>query len=128
MFCKNSVLKNFTKSSGKHLCQNRFFNKVAGVRQVFSCEFYEIFKNTFFYRTPLVVASVDKKLNDYKLQPKAYWHILKTLCNGKKVPLVPPHLVNQKSVTDNRVKPNVFTKFFYQQCTSLLNSIKFATQ
>ena len=26
--------------------------------QVFSCEFWEIFKNTFFYRTPLVAASV----------------------------------------------------------------------
>ena len=26
--------------------------------QVFSCEFCEIFKNTFFYRTPLVAASI----------------------------------------------------------------------
>ena len=26
--------------------------------QVFSCKFYEISKNTFFYRTPLVAASV----------------------------------------------------------------------
>ena len=26
--------------------------------QVFSCEFWKIFKNTFFYRTPLVDASV----------------------------------------------------------------------
>ena len=25
--------------------------------QVFSCEFCEIFKNTFYYRTPLVAAS-----------------------------------------------------------------------
>ena len=25
--------------------------------QVFSCEFYEISENTFFYRTPLVAAS-----------------------------------------------------------------------
>ena len=24
---------------------------------MFSCEFYEIFKNTFFYRTPWVAAS-----------------------------------------------------------------------
>ena len=45
------------------------FNKVVGLRpatllkkrlaQLFSCKFCEISKNTFFHRTPLVVASVD---------------------------------------------------------------------
>ena len=53
------VLRNFAKFTGKHLCQSLFFNKVAGLRpatllkkealaQVFSCEFCEISKNTFF--------------------------------------------------------------------------------
>ena len=28
---KESVLKNFTKFTGKHLCQSLFFNKVAGL-------------------------------------------------------------------------------------------------
>ena len=32
VFCKKGVLRNFTKFSGKHLCQNLFFNKVAGLR------------------------------------------------------------------------------------------------
>ena len=48
------VLKNFTKFSGKHLCQSLFFNKVAGLRpatllkkRLLSCKFCEIFKNTF---------------------------------------------------------------------------------
>ena len=31
MFCKNGVLKNFTKSTGKHLCQSLFFNEVEGL-------------------------------------------------------------------------------------------------
>ena len=30
MICKNAVLKNFSKLTGKHLCQNLFFNKVTG--------------------------------------------------------------------------------------------------
>ena len=30
-FCKKGVLKNFTKFTGKHLCQSLFFNEVAGV-------------------------------------------------------------------------------------------------
>ena len=49
--------------------QSHVFNKVAGLRpttlfkkktlaHVFSCKFCEIFKNTFFLRTPLVAASV----------------------------------------------------------------------
>ena len=64
VFCKKGVLRNIAKFTGKHLCQSLFFNKVAGLRpdteslaQVFSCEFCEISKNTFFYRTPLVAAS-----------------------------------------------------------------------
>ena len=34
VFCKKGVLKNFTKFTGKHLCQGLFFNKVAGLRLV----------------------------------------------------------------------------------------------
>ena len=34
VFCKKGVLRNFTKSTGKHLCQRLFFNKVAGLNFV----------------------------------------------------------------------------------------------
>ena len=42
VFCKKGVLRNFAKFTGKHLCQNLFLNKVAGLR---------------LYRTPAVAAS-----------------------------------------------------------------------
>ena len=58
---KKGVLRTFTKFTGKNLCQSLFFNKVPGIRlevcsfikketlvQVFSYEFCEISKNTFF--------------------------------------------------------------------------------
>ena len=32
MFCKKGVFRNFTKSTGNHLCQSLFFNKVADLR------------------------------------------------------------------------------------------------
>ena len=32
VFCKKGILWNFAKSTGKHLCQSLFFNKVAGHR------------------------------------------------------------------------------------------------
>ena len=70
---KKCVLRNFTKFTGKHLCQSLFFNKLIVFflivsflspepcnfikketqAQVFSCQFCDISKNTFFYRTPL---------------------------------------------------------------------------
>ena len=31
-FVKKGVLENFSKFTGKHLCQGLFFNKVAGLR------------------------------------------------------------------------------------------------
>ena len=32
VFCKTSVLKNFGKFTGKHLCKSLFFNKVADLK------------------------------------------------------------------------------------------------
>ena len=70
VFCEKGVLRNYAKFTGKHVCQSLFFNKVAGgacnflkketLTHVFSCEFCEISKNTFFYRTPLVLLILGK--------------------------------------------------------------------
>ena len=61
VFCENGVPRNFAKFTVKHLCQSLLFNEVAPetLAQVFSCEFCEISKNTFFHRTPLVAASAN---------------------------------------------------------------------
>ena len=40
------------------------FIKKETLAQVFSCEFWEISKNAFFYRTPLVAASVQRHVLD----------------------------------------------------------------
>ena len=61
MFCKKRALRNFPKCTGKDLCQSFFFNnnftKKETLAQVFSCDLYEISKNTFSYKTPPVAAS-----------------------------------------------------------------------
>ena len=50
VFCKKAVLKNFAKFTGKHLRQiSCNFVKIETLAQVFSYEFYEIFKNINFY-------------------------------------------------------------------------------
>ena len=68
MFYKIGVVKSFAKFTEKNTRWSFFFNKVAGLTlvtlikktpiQVFSCEFCEIFKNTFFLRISLVFCSV----------------------------------------------------------------------
>ena len=47
---KKDVLKNFTKFTGKYLCQGHFLNciKKETLAQVFSSEFCEISKDTCF--------------------------------------------------------------------------------
>ena len=65
VFCTKSVLKNFAKFTGKHLCQSLFFNKVASLaydfikketlEQVFSGEFCDLSKNISFRKTSFLV-------------------------------------------------------------------------
>ena len=73
MFCKKGVLRNFTKCTGKHLCLCLFFNKVAkkeSLAQVFSCEFPEIFKSTFFTKHLWATASGTSKTKYLELIKK----------------------------------------------------------
>ena len=60
MFCKKVVLQNFAKLTGKNLCWSLFLIKLT-MTQMFSYEFCEFLKNTFFYRTLPVAASVFTK-------------------------------------------------------------------
>ena len=62
VFCKWGVVRNFTKFTGKHLCQS-FFNKVAGLTPATLLKkrlWYRCFPVNFakFLRTPSVAASV----------------------------------------------------------------------
>ena len=78
VFCKKRYSYDFSKFTGKHLCQY-LFDKVAGLRpvtlaQVFSCEFWEISQNTFF--TEHVWAAASKKFwyrHDCKLTKEYAW-------------------------------------------------------
>ena len=66
MIFKIDVLKDFCNIHRKTHALEPVFDKGLGLeifeketpRQVFSCEYCKIFKNSFFYRTPLVAASV----------------------------------------------------------------------
>ena len=63
-----------------------------------------------------------KKLNNPLLQAKTYWSILKTFYNDKKIPVIPPLLIDNNFVTDIQTKANIINKFFADQCTPLKNN------
>ena len=64
MFFKIGVPKNFVTFTGKHLCWSLFLIKLQAFRlipiRVFSCEYCEIFKNTYFEEYLPTAASVDR--------------------------------------------------------------------
>ena len=70
-----NTVKNFVIFTGKHLCWSLFLItfRSEGLQlylketptQVFFCEYCEIFKNSYFHRTPRVAASVNGELRNH---------------------------------------------------------------
>ena len=67
---------------------------------------------------------IASKLNNLKTSAKANWpvSILKTFCNGKKIPVILLLLINNKLISDFKMKANHFNSFFASQCTPLDNN------
>ena len=62
------------------------------------------------------------KLANPSTSSKTYWSILKTFVNGKKIPIIPPVLVNDKFITNFLEKANLFNEFLSKQCQPLQNN------
>ena len=58
---------------------------------------------------------------------KAYWAILKSFTNWKKIPVIPPLHINDQLVTNFNKKANNFNKYFSNQCSVIDNSSKLPT-
>ena len=70
-------------------------------------EFDELISST----KALHYENLGKNLNNPFPQVKTYWSILKTYYNDKKVPLIPPLLIDKISVTDITTK-HIFSTAF----------------
>ena len=62
---------------------------------------------------------IPSKLNDPNSAPKADRSILKSFVNNKKIPLIPPILVNDQLVTQFLEKANLYNEFVTQQCNTI---------
>ena len=71
------------------------------------------------------VRCMSNKLNDPLTASKTYWSILNRFLNNRKIPAIPPLLVNGDIITNFSEKDDLFNKIFADQCTSLNNLNKF---
>ena len=58
------------------------------------------------------ILKMTKKLADSNTSSKSYWTILNRLLYNKKLPTIPPLLVDGKMVSDFCKKANIFNNFF----------------
>ena len=65
-----------------------------------------------------------EKLSDPKLNRKAYWGILRSFTNWKKIPIISPLLINGQLVTNFNEKANNLNQYFSNQCSVIDNSSK----
>ena len=72
----------------------------------------------------LYLDNLAEKLSDPKLNQKVYWGILKSFTNWKKIPIIPPLLINDQLVTNFNEKANNFNQHFSNQCSVIDNSSK----
>ena len=54
-------------------------------------------------------------LNNPQAIPKTYWSTIKLCCNGRKIPIIPPRLVDGKFLTNLKEKNSFFNKYFSSQ-------------
>ena len=99
----------------KQYMQNERFESDFGFLKALITELNELISST----KTLYYENLAKKLNNSLLQAKTYWPILKTFYNNKKIPLIPPLLIDDKFVTDIQTKANIFNKVFAEQCTPI---------
>ena len=68
------------------------------------------------------LSCLGNKLNNPQLGAKAYWSILNKFLHKKKIPLIPPLLVNNSLVTNALKKTSLFNDFF---CATMYSYSKF---
>ena len=73
------------------------------------------------------------KPEDPSIAPKTYWSILNSFLNNKKLPIIPPILVDDRVVSNFTEKTKLFNSYFASQCTPVTNksqlpSLEFKTR
>ena len=69
-------------------------------------------------------SKMSTKLTKFHESLKAYWSLLKTFLNNKKIPLIPPLYHQGDFITNFKIKAELFNSFFACQCSLIKNDSK----
>ena len=115
----------------KGLIQKKNFAKKCYFQNNKDIQLFRRFQNIQWLLTATIEQSKERsytristKLKDPTTSPKAYWSILKTILNNKKIPCIPPIYHNNNYITDFKEKAQIFNNFFAKQCTLVENTSK----
>ena len=75
----------------------------------------EVSKSNYYSR-------ITYKLTHIQQNTKAYWALLKSFLNNKKIPVIPPLFHENEYVKDLKKKAEIFNSFFAKQCSLISNS------
>ena len=64
------------------------------------------------------------KLTNAKKSSKAYWSVLKSFLNNKKIPVIPPLFYENCFITNFKEKAELFNSFFADQFSLMSNGSK----
>ena len=67
-------------------------------------------------------SKLSQELSNKATSSEAYWSILKTFLNNKKIPCIPPVFQNNKFVINFKEKAELFNTFFAEQCSLSKNN------
>ena len=68
------------------------------------------------------IVKLSSKLDCPDTASKTYWLIINRFLNKKKIPNIPPLLVNNKLVSSFHKKAELFNRHFVEQCTVVQNA------
>ena len=108
---QNHKIKNGKKKLYQQYIQNGRFESDLVFIESLTAELNDLIS----YTKDLYYENLAKKLNNLLLQAKTYWPIFKSFYNDRKVPLIPPVLIDDNLITNIQTKTNIFNKFFANQ-------------
>ena len=73
------------------------------------------------------INELSKKLSNPETAPKRYWKILNRFLSNKKIPSIPPLLVNGEMISNFSKKAELFIKFFCITMYAVIKHKYFAT-
>ena len=112
----NNEIKNKIKKRGIFYQQLKKYKLNLTLNLTLWVNLHQSFFQLFLREEKNIIFNLLKKLNDPPKNAKSYWSILKTIFNGRKIPVILPLLIDGRLASDFKEKANRIYESFSRQC------------